>query len=44
MAYLPIENYGVIGNLRTTAHVGLNGSIDWHCLPLTFPRFAYRSL
>ncbi|MGD9689290.1 MAG: glycoside hydrolase family 15 protein [Phycisphaerales bacterium] len=33
MAYLPIENYGVIGNLRTTAHVGLNGSIDWLCLP-----------
>ncbi|MBX3389321.1 MAG: glycoside hydrolase family 15 protein [Phycisphaeraceae bacterium] len=33
MAYLPIENYGVIGNLRTTAHVGLNGSIDWLCMP-----------
>ncbi|MBI4565468.1 MAG: glycoside hydrolase family 15 protein [Planctomycetes bacterium] len=33
MAYLPIENYGVIGNLRTVALVGLDGSIDWWCHP-----------
>ncbi|HET7273990.1 MAG TPA: glycoside hydrolase family 15 protein [Longimicrobiaceae bacterium] len=31
--YLPIESYGAIGNLRTVALVGLNGSIDWCCLP-----------
>ncbi len=33
MAYQPIENYGIIGNMYTTALVGLNGSIDWLCFP-----------
>ncbi|MBZ5726215.1 MAG: glycoside hydrolase family 15 protein [Acidobacteriia bacterium] len=33
MGYLPIENYAVIGNLRTVALVGINGSIDWFCFP-----------
>ena len=33
MAYLPIENYGMIGNMRTVALVGMNGSIDWYCYP-----------
>jgi GH15 family glucan-1,4-alpha-glucosidase len=35
MAYQPIENYGIIGDTRTVALVGMNGSIDWFC----FPRF-----
>ncbi|HUG91636.1 MAG TPA: glycoside hydrolase family 15 protein [Planctomycetaceae bacterium] len=33
MAYQPIENYGLIGNLQTAALVGMNGSIDWLCVP-----------
>ncbi len=33
MSYQPIENYGIIGNMRTVALVGINGSIDWHCYP-----------
>ena len=33
MAYQPIEHYGIIGNMRTAALVGINGSIDWFCVP-----------
>jgi GH15 family glucan-1,4-alpha-glucosidase len=33
MSYQPIENYGIIGNMHTIALVGINGSIDWFCMP-----------
>lgn len=33
--YKPIAGYGVIGNTKTAALVGYDGSIDWCC----FPRF-----
>ena len=35
MDFLPIEDYGVIGNMRSIALVGTHGSIDFFC----FPRF-----
>jgi len=33
MGYLPIEQHGVIGDMRSVALVGTDGSIDWCCLP-----------
>ncbi len=33
MAYQPIENYGIIGDLHTVALVGKTGSIDFMCFP-----------
>jgi GH15 family glucan-1,4-alpha-glucosidase len=35
MDFQPIEDYGVIGNMRSIALVGTHGSIDFFC----FPRF-----
>ena len=31
--YLPIGEHGLIGNLRTVALVGTDGTIDWCCCP-----------
>ncbi|KAL7932630.1 glycoside hydrolase family 15 protein [Trichoderma chlorosporum] len=31
--YLPIEDYGIVGNMHTCALVGLDGSIDFMCWP-----------
>ncbi|HKY33485.1 MAG TPA: glycoside hydrolase family 15 protein [Candidatus Polarisedimenticolia bacterium] len=33
MTYLPIESHGVVGDLSTVALVGLDGTIDFMCLP-----------
>src|SRR5687768_12731245 len=33
--YLPIEDHGIIGDLRTVALVGVDGTIDWYC-PVRF--------
>ena len=33
MSYQPIENYGVVGNMRTVALVSIEGSVDWFCFP-----------
>jgi alpha,alpha-trehalase len=31
--YPPIESFGLIGNRHTCALVGLDGAIEWCCLP-----------
>lgn len=33
MDYLPIESHGVIGDMHTVALIGIDGTIDWCCLP-----------
>src|SRR6058998_699769 len=33
MAYKEIGSYGVIGDMHSVALVGIDGSIDWGCLP-----------
>ena len=33
MPYQPIENYSMIGDMYSVALVGINGSIDWLCIP-----------
>jgi GH15 family glucan-1,4-alpha-glucosidase len=31
--YLPVADHGLIGDLRSVALVGTNGTIDWYCCP-----------
>ncbi|OGH97039.1 MAG: hypothetical protein A2104_09240 [Candidatus Melainabacteria bacterium GWF2_32_7] len=31
--YMPIKDYGVVGNLETIALISKEGSVDWLCLP-----------
>ena len=33
MTFIPISDYGLIGNCHGAALVGKNGSIDWCCIP-----------
>jgi GH15 family glucan-1,4-alpha-glucosidase len=33
MAYKPIEDYGIVGDMHSAALVGMDGSIDWFCFP-----------
>src|ERR1700749_2378047 len=28
---LPIEEHGIVGNLRTVALIGTDGTVDWYC-------------
>lgn len=31
VGYLPIEEHGIVGDLRTVALVGTDGTVDWYC-------------
>lgn len=33
LSYKPISDYGLVGDMKTCALVGVDGSIDWMCIP-----------
>lgn len=43
-SYKNIGEYGIIGNTKTAALVGIDGSIDWCCLPSFHSPAAFASL
>ncbi len=42
--YKKISDYGIIGNLRTIALIGLDGSCDWFCFPFIDSPFVFGAL
>jgi GH15 family glucan-1,4-alpha-glucosidase len=42
--YKKISDYGIIGNLRTIALIGLDGSCDWLCFPFIDSPFVFGAL
>ena len=41
---LHIEDYGVIGDMHSTTQVGIDGSIDWLCLPRSHSSACFANL
>lgn len=44
LTYKKISDYGIIGNLRTIALIGLDGSCDWLCFPFIDSPFVFGAL
>ena len=44
MSYIPLEDYGIVGDLHTVALVGKHGSIGWFCFPNLEPPSIFAAL